>query len=266
MIAATACFASVGTSHAAGTSHANDAACRFAPAGKAVVAGVIDGRSFRATDGSEIRLEGIEVPLMPRAGETPSSAALAAKVALERLIAGRELELTALARHADRYGRIMSYPVIAGEALPVQHALIALGMAQASARIDNRACRDALLLQENGARRAKLGLWADPVYALRDASRPATILPVRGRYAVIEGKVLSVRGSGGTIYMNFGRRWTEGFAVTIRKRDERLFAAAGLTPKSLEGRVVRVRGWIAERGGPRIEAALPEQIEIAEGN
>ena len=66
--------------------------------------------------------------------------------------------------------------------------------------------------------------------------------------------------------MNFGRRWIEGFAVTIRKRDERAFAAVGLTPKSLEGKRVRVRGIVDERIGPRIEALLPEQIEVMDVN
>jgi hypothetical protein len=32
--------------------------------------------------------------------------------------------------------------------------------------------------------------------------------------------VLSVRESGATIYVNFGRRWTEDFTVTILKRNE----------------------------------------------
>ena len=74
--------------------------------------------------------------------------------------------------------------------------------------------------------------------------------------------MVSVRESGGTIYVNFGRRWSEDFTVTIAKRNERAFSAAGLEPKSLRGRRVRVRGWIEERGGPWVEAARPEQIEV----
>jgi micrococcal nuclease len=48
------------------------------------------------------------------------------------------------------------------------------------------------------------------------------------------------------------------------KRDERIFTGAGLPPKSLENRLLRVRGYVEERNGPRIEAMRPEQIEIAE--
>jgi hypothetical protein len=62
--------------------------------------------------------------------------------------------------------------------------------------------------------------------------------------------------------VNFGRRWSQDFTVAILKRNERLFTGAGLAPKALAGRHVEVRGWIEERGGPAIEAARPEQIEI----
>jgi hypothetical protein len=80
----------------------------------------------------------------------------------------------------------------------------------------------------------------------------------------VEGKVLSVRESGATIYVNFGRRWTEGFTVTILRRLQRTFAAAGVEPKKLEGRTIRVRGWIEQRGGPIIAAEAPEQIELVD--
>jgi len=116
------------------------------------------------------------------------------------------------------------------------------------------------------ARTAKLGLWSDPYYALRRAENPAAVAVERGRFTIVEGNVLSVRESGGTIYVNFGRRWSEDFTVTIAKRNERAFTAAGVEPKTLAGRRVRVRGWIEERGGPWVEATRPEQIELVERN
>jgi hypothetical protein len=119
-----------------------------------------------------------------------------------------------------------------------------------------------LLARERAARKAKLGLRAISYYDSLDADNPADVLAERGRFALVEGKVVSVRESGATIYVNFGRRWTEDFTVTILKRNERSFAAAGVEPKRLSGRRVRVRGWIEERGGPWIEAARPEQIEL----
>ena len=81
-----------------------------------------------------------------------------------------------------------------------------------------------------------------------------------------EGKVVSVRESGGTIYVNFGRRWSQALTVTISKRHERIFSDAGRNPLALENRRIRVRGWVEIRNGPRIEASRPEQIELAEAN
>ena len=128
--------------------------------------------------------------------------------------------------------------------------------------IGTRECATELLARERAARKAKLGLWAVSYYDSLDTDNPADVLAKRGRFALVEGKVVSVRESGATIYVNFGRRWTEDFTVTILKRNERSFAAAGLEPKRLAGRRVRVRGWIEQRGGPWIEATRPEQIEL----
>ncbi len=253
---------------ASGDASAQEASsgCTLVSAGTGVMAAVIDGRSFRLEDGREIRLAGLEVPLMARAGETSSAPAAAAKAALEDLLRGRRVILKAATVNVpkDRYGRYVAHVFTEDAQHPLQYALLARGQARLSPRLDPPGCRASFLEQEGLARKARLGLWSDPRYGIRPADRPEAIAAQAGHFAVVEGKVISVRGSGATIYLNFSRRWSEGFAVTIRKRDERAFAAAGLTPQSLEGRVVRVRGWIEDRGAPRIEAAQPEQIEIAE--
>jgi micrococcal nuclease len=67
------------------------------------------------------------------------------------------------------------------------------------------------------------------------------------------------------IHMNFGRRCSQAPTVTILKCRERSFAAGGLQPDRLAKPQLRVRGYIEERSGPRIEATRPEQIEIAQG-
>jgi hypothetical protein len=133
-----------------------------------------------------------------------------------------------------------------------------------AARVGNPACATALIDAEKRARTAQLGLWTDPYYALRRADNAAELRAEQGRFTVVEGKVLSVREVGSTIYVNFGRVWSRNLTVTISKRNLRAFTAAGVEPKKLENRNLRVRGWIEERSGPRIEALWPEQIEIAD--
>jgi endonuclease YncB( thermonuclease family) len=243
---------------AAAAQAADKPVCKPATLATAQVRSAIDGRTVQLTDGREVRLAGIEVPQKHDS---------AAKLALESLASGRDVALLRLGAESDRYGRVVAL-VSAGPAAEIGHsvqrALLVEGLARMTANIGDSACAASLLEAERIARAAGLGLWADPYYVIRHAEDPAGILAVRGRFAVVEGKVLSVRESGATIYVNFGRRWSDDFTVTVQKRNQRYFTAAGLELKKLAGEHVRVRGTIEERGGPWIEAAAPEQIEIAE--
>jgi endonuclease YncB( thermonuclease family) len=245
-------------------------ACRFEPAGVAKVRAISDGRSLILEDGREIRLAGIEVPLLPLAGESgpDAEAALAVRAALAAMVVDRTIELRQNGAPADRYGRTLALAYVAGAEArrSVAHEMLARGFARVAAHVGDRACAEELLGEERAARRAKLGLWSEPYYAIVAADSAEGLAAARGRFTLVEGKAWSVRESGATIYINFGPRWGEALTVTISKRDESGFAAAGVAPKKLEARRLRVRGWIEERNGPRIEATRPEQIEIAERN
>jgi endonuclease YncB( thermonuclease family) len=247
---------------------------------RGMVGHVIDGRTLALDDGREVRLAAVEVPpdgpALPGAANSLPGAANAlpgaskSKTALDALVGGDEVVLRRAELPSDRYGRLVAYAyaVRDGEELFAQGELISAGLARVGDRIGSRACAEELLGREAAARKAKLGLWAEPYYDVLNAETPADVLAQQGRFALVEGKVVSVRESGATIYVNFGHRWSEEFTVTVLKRNERNFAAAGLDLKRLEGRRVRVRGWIEERGStgtsPWIEAVHPEQIEIAD--
>jgi endonuclease YncB( thermonuclease family) len=75
----------------AGAESRPSTSCRFEPAGTGKVRAITDGRSFTLEDGREIRLAGIEVPLLPGPGDlgTGAKAGLAARAALESIIAGQ---------------------------------------------------------------------------------------------------------------------------------------------------------------------------------
>ena len=226
----------------------------------------VDGRTFTLDDGREVRLAAIEVPPL----ETGAAPGAAAKAALDALIGGDDIVLRRADMATDRYGRLVAYAyaVRDGDELFAQGELIASGFARVGDHVGSRTCALELLKSENAARAAKLGLWADSHYDVLAAETPTDVLARRGRFALVEGKVVSVRESGATIYVNFGRRWSEDFTVTVLKRNERNFTAAGLDLKGLAGRRIRVRGFIDARGGtgrsPWIEADYPEQIETAD--
>jgi endonuclease YncB( thermonuclease family) len=229
---------------------------------------ILDARTFALEDGREIRLAGIEVP--PLAAPQEKSLASdggAARDALAVLLSDAHITVTqAEPQKTDRYGRLVGYASARrdGADHPVQTELISTGYARVAARVGSRACAAELLRAETAARKAKLGLWGSSSYDLLNADSPTDVLAEQGRFALVEGRVLSVRESGATIYVNFGRRWSEDFTVTILKKNERNFTAAGLEPKKLAGRQIRVRGFVEERGGPWIDATRPEQIEFVD--
>jgi endonuclease YncB( thermonuclease family) len=223
--------------------------CRFQSIGSASVTAITDARSLRLADGRAVKLAGID-------------AAPGARAALENLVLGKEVALAASSDTPDRYGRIAAFAFVNGSETPVQYHLLALGQARLSGPIGNSACTSALLGGETRARDAGIGLWTDPGYAVRAAHDGPAIASQRGRFSVAEGRVVSVRDSGGTIYVNFGRRWSEALTVTILKRNEPTFTAAGIDPRTLDGRIVRIRGYVEVRNGPVIEATRPEQIEV----
>jgi endonuclease YncB( thermonuclease family) len=242
---------------AGSTKSAGATGCAFEPQGEGRVGAVLDARSFRMDDGREVRLAGIET--MAADGNADNAAGLRA------LVAGRDVALRGDNDAPDRYGRQPAFVFADSAATSVQSLLLAQGEALVSGAVADKACAAELAAAEAAARQARRGIWADPA-VIKNAESPGDILNRVGQFTVVEGKVLSVRQAGSVTYINFGRRWTRDFAVIISRRMVPAFEAAGIPLKSLENRRIRVRGFIEARGGPRIEALLVGQIELAGGN
>jgi len=234
------------------------AGCTFEPQGEGRVAAVIDARTFRLQDGREVILVGIEPAVADKEKGNRTSA-------LAALVADREVTLRGEDDAPDRYGRQPAFAFLDGAETSVQGLLLAQGEALVSASVANKDCASTLMAAETAARETKRGIWADPA-AIKNAESPGDILTGIGRFTVVEGKVLSVRQSGATTYLNFGRSWTRGFAVTISRRVNTALEATGFAVKSLENRRIRVRGWVEARGGPRIEVFRVGQVELLGGN
>jgi endonuclease YncB( thermonuclease family) len=231
---------------------------------------VIDGKAFVLADGRGARLAGIEAPPVTSNDPNEEHVAVgqAAKAALEALLARKTVILKSVGPGPDRYGRFAAQAFVSGAAqeIWVQYEILTKGYGMVAAGGDNATCLSFLRGVERRARIDMRGLWGEPYFVMKEAQYPDDVMTEVGRFALVAGKVVSVRESGALVYLNFGRRWTEDFTVTITKRNQRTFAAAGLDPKRLAGRYVEVRGYVEEHGGPVIEAARPDQIEIVGGN
>ena len=166
----------------------------------------------------------------PRSKFPPRSAVRAGAAAGPRstsLLAGQTVELRSAAAAPDRYGRTVAYAyVTADERRPrsVAHDMLAQGHARVGAQVGDPGLRRRAAV--TGACGPDRQAWpvGRSVLCHSGGREPGGVWwPDRGHFAVVEGKVLSVRESGGTIYVNFGRRWSQALTVTISKRHERIF-------------------------------------------
>jgi hypothetical protein len=124
---------------------------------------------------------------------------------------------------------------------------------------DNRAVVAEMLVAEGRARHARAGIWDNRWYAVRAADDLARDI---GSFQLVEGRVVDAADVRGTVYLNFGADWRSDFTIKVAKRSRKRFDAAGFDLQALEGRIVRVRGWIDAYNGPMIEMTHPEQIEV----
>ena len=242
------------------------AACDLEQSGPARVVEVVDGDTVVLRDGREVRLVGIQAPKLPLGRPDFEIWPMAdeAKDALETLVLGKQVTLAHGGRAKDRHGRVLAHLHLAeggetGTREWVQGAMLEAGFARVYTFPDNRSCVPALLAREAVARAARTGIWTDPYYQIR-AARPFD--GADGRYELVEGRVVAVGEGRGRVYLNFGENWRDDFTVVIDREALALFEETGLDPDHLEGRRVRVRGWLRSWNGPMIDATHPEQIEI----
>jgi len=232
--------------------------------GAARVVEVVDGDTVvldRAFDGArQVRLVGTQAPKLPLGRRNFPTWPLApeSKKALADLVMGKRVTLRHGGRHMDQHGRLLAH-LYTDDGSWVQGRMLRRGMSRVYTFPDNRALAAEMYAQERAAREAGRGIWALPYYALRTPEGAAEHIDT---FQVVEGRVVRVAKVRANVYFNFGRNWREDFTITIGSRAQRLFRDAGVDLLSLQGRVVRVRGWLRSRNGPMIDATHPEQIEV----
>lgn len=220
---------------------------------------VIDGATLK-TESQTLRLAGIEVPL-PGDGRYAQAWAQKARAMLQGLAAGKTIVVTKVDSGRDRYARVLAQ-VSDDKGVWLQGELLRAGLARVwtpSAAPDRL---DEMLKLEQEARLAKRGLWSDAFFVVLDAD--AIDRRHLDRLQIVEGRIKAVATVRNVTYLNFGEDWRSDFTVEMSTEVRRAFVKAKLDPKSLQGKLVRVRGWPIWRNGPAIEVKFPAQIEVLE--
>jgi hypothetical protein len=187
---------------------------------------------------------------------------------LAEALIGRTLLPRALGSETDRWGRVPALlfepaPGASG-ASPLAERLLAAGLARIRVgdRVDH--CISAWLAAETAARTARAGLWALPETGLVAATDGGALRAAAGRYAVIEGIVMSVGSRTQRTFLNFGRRFNRDFAAVVPKTMVTRFRSAGLDMKDLRNKRVRLRGVVTVWRAPRLSIANLAEIEVVE--
>lgn len=223
-----------------------------------LVAHVQDGDTFFTTDRREVDLAGV---LGPGSGgeRTPRVQADAGRGALQAALEAGPVVL-AVSGTPDRYGRIKAQVFVSGTWLQAQ--LLSQGLVRAAPDLASAPCTPALLAIENRAREARAGHWGDGVFAVRT---PDGLWGTTGTFAIIEGRVQTAAVVRSRVYLNFGADWRQDFTATIAPEDKRAFSRPRVDWRALQGKRVRVRGWLESYNGPMISLHAPGQIEFLEG-
>ncbi len=215
----------------------------FTPGGAVTLARVIDGATIALADGRTVRLIGIDD--------------LAGPAALDKLLAGKALELRFAETRSDRDGRTLAALYANGRW--VERTLVARGLARVHGTADNRVGLAALLAAEAAARAAERGLWRQKRYAVRAAAAAAKD---GGTWQIVEGTVAHVAFGEGAAFVDLGAREAGALSLRIDRAALALCRAAGLDPRALDGAHLRVRGFIDGTRRPVLDITFPEQIEL----
>jgi micrococcal nuclease len=229
---------------------------------------VIDGETLALDDGTELRLAGTLAPRAIDVGAVPGTWRMetAATDALQVFLLGKTIEIRFGGERNDRYGRIKGHAVLKTDdgAGWLQGHLLRAGLARAYSLGGDRGCAAELLAAERTAREARLGVWGEAAYAVRAAVPSAALLRHLATFQLVEGRVARVATTRGSVYLNFGgtgRR--RGFSASLKLGDRDRLGAFSANPKGLEGSLVRVRGWIAQRNGePSIDLSAAGDLEV----
>lgn len=174
---------------------------------------------------------------------------------LQREVVGKPIGLRA--ERADRHGRLVAQLELEG--VSIQAAILRQGYAWLLTMGLAEPISSRWLAAEQEARAERRGIWADPGLGDLDA---ATLEAGSLRFSVVKGKAIGVARQQRFIYVNFGEDWRSDFTIRIETSELRRFRRAGIDPMALEGRTLRVRGWLFRLGGPMIEVTEPTQIEV----
>jgi endonuclease YncB( thermonuclease family) len=238
--------------------------CSLESTPRVTVAKIEPNLDIALADGRTLTLAGLDPPR-----DTPDHPRLAldARDRLAQWLDGREVAVRALADKPNRFGRIPARlfaapPGTTSADIGIAEAILDAGLARYRPDAAAHPCRDLLLAAESEARATKIGLWADPYYAVLNTGDRAAFANPHGGMVIVEGVATNLGETAARYYLNFGPSRGSDFAITLPKRGANALEKAGLKVQDLVGKRLRVRGLLDATFGPQMELTDPDQLEL----
>lgn len=160
----------------------------------------------------------------------------------------------------DRWGRLVGPVgiVFAGRTTTLQELLLAQGAARVFPQSDDFDFIERCYRAENAARAARLGLWGNDAYRLRDANDAE----MGFGFEVYAGIVRDANERGSRVFLNFGENFRTDFTTTVTRSSFRRWRGKP-EAASFVGRRVEARGLVDWINGPSIELRHEMQFRTA---
>lgn len=227
---------------------------------KEKVSDIIDGVTIELNGKTKVRLSGVWIPW--ESPDDPGETVKKASILLKKVAMGRLVRLYQTkndkAGRTNRLGQTLAH-VERDDGLWLQGALLYAGLATVMTSTTTPEGATRMYKIEADARKRKVGLWADP---RRSVLPPDDAKRYVNEYRIVEGKVFSTAMRNNVFYLNFSRDWKTDFTVSVSSDKRLAFSRQGINLMGLNGKKIRVRGWVREYNGPLIEISHPQQIEV----
>ena len=221
---------------------------------------VIDPLTILAENGTLYKLSGIDIP-------ENSTIAVAAQTELITLLKDQDIKLH-LTRdeklgRTTRLGQTLAQIERRKDNLWIEGYLVANGLARVRTTPSNPEMAKQLLILEETAREKKIGLWADPAYAVLTTDQA---LDKKNSFQIVEGKIFSIAQRNNETFLNFGADWKKDFTIGISPELRRDLSKRNFSFLNLSNKSIRVRGWVEDRNGPFISLDHAQQLELLDKN
>jgi endonuclease YncB( thermonuclease family)/ribosomal protein S17 len=179
---------------------------------------VLDGDTFTTKQGEKIRLLGINTPEIRHDTSPAQPFGNAAKKALQRLIAGKQVRLTFDQEKKDRYGRTLAH-VYLKDGLWVNAELVRLGLAHVYTFVPNISAAKKLIHIEQKAIEAKRGMWVDKRWKVLTSKELSQ--KILGQFRLIHGILIKVDKSSwhlklGKLIISVPKKYRHGFKQGLK--------------------------------------------------